>query len=53
MKKTIVFPFILFLLLQIEAEAQTYSILTGIVTVVHSRWLAIKSDEGEIVQLQI
>ena len=53
MKKTIVFSFLLCLLLQIEAQAQPYSIMTGIVTEVQSRWLTMKNDDGEIVQLRI
>lgn len=53
MKKAIVFSFILFLLLQIEAQAQSYSIMTGIVTEVSSKWLAIKSDEGGTILFRV
>jgi len=45
--------FLMFLLIHIEAQAQTYSILMGTVTEVHSRYLVITSDEGGIIQLRI
>ncbi len=53
MKKAIVLSFILFLLLQIEAQAQPNSIMTGTVTEVRSRWLAIKTDNGDLVWLRV
>ena len=45
--------FIIFVLLHIEAQAQSYSILTGIVTEFHGRGLVVKSDEGKVVQLRV
>jgi hypothetical protein len=44
---------IIFVLLHIEAQAQSYSILTGTVTEFHRRWLVVRSDEGEVVQLRV
>gem|GEM_PF-3313101 len=53
MKKASFIVFIIFMLLHIEAKAQSYSILTGIVTEFHGRGLVIKSDGGRIVQLRV
>jgi len=53
MKKASFFIFIIFILLHIEAKAQSYSILTGIVTEFHGRGLVVKSDEGGVVQLRV
>ena len=53
MKKASFFIFIIFILLHIEAKAQSYSILTGIVTEFHGRGLVVKSDEGKVVQLRV
>ena len=47
------FSYLIFLLLNIEVQGQTYSILVGTVTSVDSKWLAIKSDDGEIVKLRV
>ena len=44
---------IIFILLHVEAQAQSYSILTGIVTEFHGRGLVVKSDEGKVVQLRV
>jgi len=44
---------IIFILLYIEAQAQSYSILTGIVTESYGRGLVVKSDEGKVVQLRV
>ncbi len=53
MKRAIVFSFILLLFLEIDAQAQPYSIMTGVVTGADNRWLTIKSDDGPIVYLRV
>jgi hypothetical protein len=53
MKRASFVIFIIFILLHIEAQAQSYSILTGIVTEFHRRGLVVKSDEGGVVQLRV
>jgi hypothetical protein len=53
MKRVFLVTFIIFLLLAIEGQAQNYSILTGTVTEFHRRWLVIKSNDGEVVQLRV
>jgi hypothetical protein len=53
MKKLFWAAFVIFLLLHIEAQAQSHSILTGIVTEFHRRGLVIKSDDGQVVQLRV
>jgi hypothetical protein len=53
MKRTLFFIFVIFLLLHIEAQAQSHSFLTGVVTEISRRWLVIKSDEGGGVQVRI
>ncbi len=53
MKRAFLVTFIIFILLNIEAQAQSYSILTGIVTEFHRRGLVVKSDEGGVVQLRV
>ncbi len=53
MKRTIVSLILLLLFLQIDAQAQPYSILTGVVTGADNRWLTVKSDDGPVVQLRI
>jgi len=45
--------FLMFLLMHIEAQAQTYSILMGTVTEVHSRYLVITSNESGTIQLRV
>ncbi len=53
MKRAIVSLIVLLLFLQIDAQAQPYSIMTGAVTGADNRWLTIKSDDGPIVQLRV
>lgn len=53
MKRAMTIAFLIFMLMHIEAQAQTYSILTGTVTEVHSKYLVIASDEGGIIQLRV
>jgi hypothetical protein len=53
MKRVFSVTFIIFLLLAIEGQAQNYSILTGTVTQISWRWLVIKSNDGEVVQLRV
>jgi hypothetical protein len=53
MKRASFVIFIIFAILHIEAQAQSYSILTGIVTEFHRRALVVKSDEGAVVHLRI
>ena len=53
MKRVFFVIFIILILLHIEAQAQSYSILTGIVTGSHRRALVVKSDEGGIVRLRV
>jgi hypothetical protein len=53
MKRAIMAAFIIFLALNIEAEAQTFSILIGVVTDVKSRWLGVRSDAGDVVQVRV
>jgi len=53
MKRVFFATFIIFLLLNFEAQAQNYSILTGTVTEVHWRWLVIQSNDGGVVQLRV
>jgi hypothetical protein len=45
--------FIIFIALNIEAEAQTFSTLIGVVTDVKSRWLGVRSDAGDVVQVRV
>jgi hypothetical protein len=53
MKRVFFVTLIFFLLLNIEGQAQNYSVLTGTVTEFHWRWLVIKSNDGRIVQLRV
>jgi hypothetical protein len=53
MKKVSLIIFIISILLHIEAQAQSYSILTGIVTEFHRGRLVVKSDDGGVVQLRV
>ena len=55
MKRAIMAAFIIFLALNIEAEAQTqtFSTLIGVVTDVKSRWLGVRSDAGDVVQVRV
>ena len=53
MKRASFAIFIILILLHVEAQAQNYSILTGIVTEFHGRGLVVKSDEGKVVQLRV
>jgi len=53
MKRASFVIFIIFILLHIEVQAQSYSILTGIVTEFHRGGLVVKSDEGGVVQLRV
>src|SRR4030042_1845647 len=53
MKRASFAIFIIFILLAIEAQAQTYSVLTGTVTEFHGRVLVLKSDEGGVVRLRV
>jgi hypothetical protein len=53
MKRTSFKIFIILILMHIGTQAQSYSILTGIVTEFHRRWLVVKSDEGGVVQLRV
>ncbi len=53
MKRVFFITFIIFLLLNIGAQAQNYSILTGTVTEFNRRWLVIKSDDGGVAQLRV
>ena len=53
MKKLFWATFVIFLLLHIEAQGQSHSILTGIVTEFHRGGLVIKSDDGQVVQLRV
>ncbi len=53
MKRTSFVIFIISTLLHFKAQAQIYSILTGIVTEFHRRVLVAKSDEGGVVQLRV
>lgn len=53
MKKLFWATFVIFLLLNIEAQGQSHSILTGIVTEFHRGGLVIKSDDGQVVQLRV
>jgi hypothetical protein len=53
MKRVSFVIFIIFILLHIEAKAQNYPILTGIVAEFHSRVLVVKNDEGGVVQVRV
>ncbi len=53
MNRAIVFLILLLLFLQIDAQAQPYSIMTGVITGADNRWLTVKSDDGPVVQLRI
>lgn len=53
MKRAIMAAFIIFIALNIEAEAQTFSTLIGVVTDVKSRWLGVRSDAGDVVQVRV
>ncbi len=53
MKRVFLITVIIFLLLNIKAQAQNYSILTGTVTEVSWRWLVIESNDGGVVQLRV
>jgi len=52
-KRAMLAAFIIFLALDIEAQAQTFSVLSGTVTEVTSRWLGVKSDEGAVVRFRV
>jgi hypothetical protein len=55
MKRAIIAAFIISLALNIEAQAQTqtFSTLIGVVTDVKSRWLGVRSDAGDAVQVRV
>ncbi len=53
MRRAIIALFIIFLALNIKAEAQTFSILIGMVTEIKSRWLVVRSDAGDVVQVRV
>jgi len=53
MKRAFFVTFIIFILLHFEAQAQGYSILTGIVADFHRRGLVVRSHEGGVVQLRV
>jgi hypothetical protein len=53
MKRAFFVAFVIFLLLHVEVQAQSYSILTGTVTEFYWRWLVIKSNDGGVVQLRV
>ena len=53
MKRVSLVTFIIFILLHIEAQSQSYSILTGIVTEFHRGGSVVKNDEGGVVQLRV
>jgi len=53
MKRASFVIFIILMLLPIEAQVQSYSVLTGFVTSFHGRGLVVKSDGGEVVQLRV
>ena len=53
MKKAFFTIFVILLLLNIEDQAQSYSILAGTVTEFHRRSLTIKSDDGGVVQVRV
>lgn len=53
MKRAIMAAFIIFLALNIEAQTQTFSTLIGVVTDVKSRWLGVRSDAGDVVQVRV
>ena len=53
MKRASFAIFIILILLHIEAQAQSYSVLTGTVTEFYGRVLVLKSDEGGVVRLRV
>ena len=53
MRRVLYVTLIIFLLLSIEGQAQNYSILTGTVTQISSRWLVIVSSDGRTVPLRV
>src|SRR4030043_1226220 len=53
MKRASFVIFIILILLHIEAQAQSYSYLTGIVTQFYGRGVAVKSDGGGVVQFRV
>ena len=53
MKRASFAIFIILILLHIEAQAQSYSVLTGTVTEFYGRVLMLKSDEGGVVRLRV
>ena len=53
MRKIFLAPLIILLLLTIEGQAQNYSVLIGTVTDLSPRWLAVKSQDGKIVQFRV
>jgi hypothetical protein len=53
MKRASIAVFIILILLQIEAQAQSYFILTGTVTEFRRRVLVVESDEGGVFRLKV
>ena len=53
MKRASFAIFIILILLHIEAQAQSYSILTGTVTEFHGRVLVVESDEGGVFRVKV
>jgi len=53
MKRASFAIFIILILLHIEAQAQSYSILTGTVTEFHGRVLVVESDEGGVFRVRV
>jgi len=53
MKKALFVIFVIFLLLHIQNQAQSYSVLTGTVTEFHRRALTIERDDGGVVQVRV
>jgi len=53
MKRASFVIFIILILLHIEAQAQSYSYLTGVVTQFYGRGLAVKSDGGGVVPFRV
>ncbi len=52
MKRTSV-VFIIFIVLGMEVQAQSHSVLTGTVTEFHRRALAVKSEDGRVIRLRV
>ena len=53
MKRAFFITFVILLLLNIQDQAQSYSVLAGTVTGFHRRSLTIKSDDGDVVQVRV